>query len=214
MENSQHSAWRLADTNGAVVISITVTITVIAIIWNWAATESSVHQAAPREAIGYWLSSSQGHVNKVILVLLEIISTSNPCALQGGPLGTTRGDEEEKLTLLIPVLVTLPTPPRLTPSLDPDLTPHGEGNRPEFILWMQGIKTLYNKIVLNSPWAVEMTFFSPLLLIDKHPPPNRGWGARDGKQYTKQSLLNEVKENVRSFLSDTLLGIQQDSLSP
>ena len=55
-----------------------------------------------------------------------------PC--REGPLGTTHGDEEEKLTLPIPVLVTFPTPPRLTPSLDPDLTPHREGNRPELIL--------------------------------------------------------------------------------
>ena len=165
MENSQLSAWRLADTNGAVVNSITVTITVIAIIWNWVATKSSIHQAAPCKAIGYLLSSSQGRVNKIILVLLEIISTSNPCALQGWTTRDHPGDEEEKLTLLIPVLVSLSTPPRLTPSLDPDLTPHGEGNRPEFILWMQGIKTLYNEIVLNPPWAVEMTFFfSPFAL--------------------------------------------------
>lgn len=52
MENFQHSAWHMADTNGvAFVVIISITIIIIIIIWNWVAgtkpAQSIRHQAAP-----------------------------------------------------------------------------------------------------------------------------------------------------------------------
>lgn len=144
----------LADTNG-----VTVTVIVIAIIWNWAATESSIHQAAPCEAIGYLLLGSQGSVNKIILLPLEIISTPNPCFLQGGttkdhPWGWRRETDSSH-----PCVGHPPHSPQTHTITRSWSHPYREGNRPELILWMQEIKTLYNEIVLNPPWAIEMTFF-------------------------------------------------------